>query len=216
MSVRGGTGLIKGDHHLGDIGGYFDAGDSLSGRPKRCRLMVVAERRQRLGPHKFEALHRVVAVDLLHIELAHEVDRLLGDDLSGDHDREAWRIGNDEIRRNQIGAVLQAAVDLRIVEAEIFATRRIVSGEESGADVTLVGPLSGIATEAIMEVREVWQVRYIRHQAFHPRIEYGTGVRATLGKITLDLACDLGQYPDQMGDIAAGIVNVGLYQHGIA
>src|SRR5580692_311321 len=188
------------------LAGASTPADLFRGGSKRCWLMAIAQFRQRFGPHELEALHRVVAVDLLHIELAHEVDRLLGDDLSGDHDREAWRIGNDEIRRNQIGAVLQAAVDLRIVEAEIFATRRIVSGEESGADVTLVGPLSGIATEAIMEVREVWQVRYIRHQAFHPRIEYGTGVRATLGKITLDLACDLGQYPDQMGDIAAGIV----------
>src|ERR1700722_13811803 len=215
MSVRGGTGLIKGDHHLGDIGGYFDAGDSLSGRPKRCRLMVVAERRQRLGPHKFEALHRVVAVDLLHIELAHEVDRLLGDDLSGNHNGEAWWIGDDETRRYQIAPVFQAAVDLRIVEAEIFTTRRVVSCKEAGADVTLVGSLSGIAAEAVMEMREIWQIRHVRHHAFHPRIEYGTGIGTALGKITLDLTCDLGQYPDQMRDVAAGIVDVGLYQHRI-
>src|ERR1700722_8073693 len=98
MSARGGTGLIKGDHHLGDIGRRFDTGDSLRGRSKRCWLMAVTEFCQRFGPHKLEALYRVVAVDLLHIELAHEVDRLLGDDLSRHHDRKAWRIGDNEIR----------------------------------------------------------------------------------------------------------------------
>src|ERR1700733_834035 len=197
------------------LAGASTPADLFRGGSKRCWLMAIAQFRQSFGPHQLEALHRVVAMDLLHIELAHEVDRLLGDDLSGHHDGEAWWIGDDEIRRYQIGPVLQAAVDLRIVEAEIFTTRRVVSCKEAGADVTLVGSLSGIAAEAVMEMREIWQIRHVRHHAFHPRIEYGTGIGTALGKITLDLTCDLGQYPDQMRDVAAGIVDVGLYQNRI-
>ena len=38
---------------------------------------------QRLGLQELEALPRVVAVDFLHVELAHERDDLLRDDLAG-------------------------------------------------------------------------------------------------------------------------------------
>src|SRR5580704_16470825 len=99
---------------------------SLSGRSKlRRRRAAIAEFRQRLGAHEFQALHGIVAMDLLHIELTHEVDRLLGDDLSRHHDREAWRVWNDEARGNEVGTSLQTAIDLGIAEADIFAAGRV-------------------------------------------------------------------------------------------
>src|SRR6478609_5330594 len=77
------------------------------GGPKRRRLTTVAKSRQGLRAHELQALHGVVAMDLLHIELAHEVDGFLSDDLSWHHDREAGRIRDDKARRDQVGAVLQ-------------------------------------------------------------------------------------------------------------
>src|ERR1700744_1371528 len=134
------------------LAGASTPADLFRGGSKRCWLMAIAQFRQSFGPHQLAALHRVVAVDLLHIELAHEVDRLLGHYLSGHHDRETWRVRDDEIRRYQIGPVLQAPVDLRIIEAKIFATRSIVGDKESRANVTFIGPLAGVAAEALMEV----------------------------------------------------------------
>ena len=117
---------------------------------------------------------------------------------------------------DQVGAVLQPAVDLRIVQADIFASGCIVGGIEAAADVAFVGPVSGIAAEAVMEVREVRQIGHVRHQALHPRIECIDGIGAALAQIAIDLAADLDQHADQMGDVAAGVVDVGLDQHGIA
>src|SRR5258706_12696830 len=73
--------------------------------PMRPR-MAVAEFRQSLRAHELQALRGVVAVDFLHIELAHEIDGFLRDDLTGHHDREAGRILNHEIGRNRFAAAL--------------------------------------------------------------------------------------------------------------
>src|SRR6478672_11610428 len=49
---------------------------------------------------KFQAQGCLVAVDFLHIELAHEVDGLLRNDLARHHDWEAGRIRDHELRRD--------------------------------------------------------------------------------------------------------------------
>ena len=116
-------------------------------RSRGARLRRSRALRQRFGTHQLQALGRVVAVDLLHIELAHEVDRFLRDDLPGHHDREAGRIRNDEVGRDQIGTVLQAAVDLRIGQPDVFAAGRVVGGIEAAADVAFVGLLAGVPPE---------------------------------------------------------------------
>src|SRR3984893_28367 len=84
--------------------------------------MAVTEFRQRLGPYELQAFGCVVAMDFLHIELAHEVDGLLGDDLPRHHDRETRRIGDHEIGRDEIRAILQARVDVRIGGADCSRT----------------------------------------------------------------------------------------------
>src|ERR1700704_4929501 len=102
--------------------------------PVRAR-MAITEFRQSLWPHELQALHGVVAMDFLDIELAHEVDGFLRDDLSRHHDREARRIRNHEVGGDQFGAVLQAAIDLGVGEPNVFASRRIVGSVESASDV---------------------------------------------------------------------------------
>src|SRR5688572_5258770 len=52
---------------------------------------------QRRWLEQLHALCRLVAVDFLHVQLPHERDRLVGDDLAGDHDREPRWVGNDEV-----------------------------------------------------------------------------------------------------------------------
>src|SRR6266550_3018575 len=80
--------------------------------------MAITEFRQCLATHELQASFGVVAMDFLHIELAHEVDGFLGDDLPRHHDREARRIWDHEIGRYEIRPDLQATVDLGIGEAE--------------------------------------------------------------------------------------------------
>ena len=72
------------------------------------------------------------------------------DHLAGNHDRKSGRIGNDETRRNQVEAALQAAVDLRVVETEIFAAGRVIGRKEAAADVALIGLLAGVIAKFIM------------------------------------------------------------------
>ena len=72
-------------------------------------------------PDQFQALGRLVTVNLLHIELAHEVDGVLRQHLAGHHDREARRIGNDEVCRHQIRPLFESLVDLGAVERHVFA-----------------------------------------------------------------------------------------------
>src|SRR4051794_30346300 len=69
----------------------------------------------------FQHLHAargLVPVDFLHIELAHEGDRLGRDHLAGDHDGEPGRVRNDEIGGDERRAVLQALVHLRTVQLD--------------------------------------------------------------------------------------------------
>src|SRR5262249_18397164 len=79
---------------------------------------------------------------------AHEVDRLLGDDLPGHHDREAGRIRNDEIGGDEIGAALQPYVNLGIAELDVFAACFVVGGKKTTADVAFVRLLTGVARYA--------------------------------------------------------------------
>src|SRR5882757_5702094 len=83
--------------------------------------MAITEFRQCLATHELQAPFGVVAMDFLHIELAHEVDGFLGNDLPRHHDREARRIRDHEISGDQLRTGLQASVDLGISEADIFA-----------------------------------------------------------------------------------------------
>ena len=92
----------------------------------------------------------------------------------------------------------------------------IVGGVEAAADVAFVRPLARILPEGIVEMREVRQVRHVGHQALDPRIECLADVAAALRQALVDLAADLHQHADQVGDVAARVVDVGLQQNGIS
>src|SRR3954469_12919925 len=114
--------------------------------PVRTR-MAIAKLRKSLRTHQLQTLSRVVAVDFLHIELAHEVDGFLGNDLARHHDREARRIRDHETGGDEIRTGLQPAVDLGVAKPDIFATRSIIRRVESAADIAFVGLGTGIAAE---------------------------------------------------------------------
>src|SRR3954467_7072485 len=78
--------------------------------PVRTR-MAIAKLRKSLRTHQLQTLSRVVAVDFLHIELAHEVDGFLGDDLARHHNREARRIRDHETGGDEVGPGLKATFD---------------------------------------------------------------------------------------------------------
>src|SRR6266481_7089779 len=116
--------------------------------PVRAR-MAITEFRQSLWPHELQPFRGVVAMDFLDIELAHEVDGFLGDDLPRHHDREARRIRDHEIGGDEIRAALQASVDLGISEADIFAARGVIGRVEARTNVALVGLVARVATETL-------------------------------------------------------------------
>ena len=164
--------------------------------------------RQRVSTHELQPLGRVVTVDFLHIELAHEVDRFLCDHLAGHHDREARRIRYDEVGGDQFRTLFQSTIDFGIGKPDMVAMCSIVGCIESRTDIAFVGPLAGVLSEYLMEMREVRQVRHIGHQALHPSIECLPDVWAALSQTLVDFAADLHQDADQVGDVAAGIVDV--------
>ncbi len=160
---------------------------------------------------------RLVAVDLLHIELAHEVDRLGGQHLARHHDREARRIGNDEIGRDEIRPVLQPLVDLRRRAAErTRSPPRHRRRRRRCACRPRCVPGPGIAAEGLVEAAEVRQVRHVVHQALHARLERRLRALAAILQPRLDLVADLDQHADQMRHVAARVVDVGLEQHRVA
>ncbi len=67
-----------------------------------------------------------------------------------------------------------------------------------------------------MEVREVGQVRHIRHETLDPSLECLPDVRAALREALVDLVGDRHQHADQVRHVAARIVDVGLQQDGVA
>src|SRR5262245_20337218 len=127
--------------------------------------------RQRVSTYQLQPLGRVVTMDLLHIELAHEVDRFPCDHLAGHHDREARRIRDDEVRGDQIRTLFQSTVDFRIGKPDMIAMLGIVGCVEPRADIAFVGAPACVRPERFMEMREVRQVRHVGHQALYPCVE---------------------------------------------
>ena len=66
-----------------------------------------------------------------------------------------------------------------------------------------------------MEVAEIRQIRHVRHQRLHPRVKGCLSVLATLRQLVLDLVGDLHESPDQLGHVAARVVDVRLQQHRV-
>ena len=128
------------------------------------------DRSQRLGLISFRP-KASVAVDFLHIELAHEVDGFLRNHLARHHDRKARRIGNHEVCRDG-RAALDPAIDLLAGEASHACSsprhRRGRSGVRMLPSLVL---LRGIVAEGVMEAAEVGKVGHVGDQALDARVK---------------------------------------------
>src|SRR3954451_3738893 len=113
--------------------------------------MAVTELCQRFRAHQLQAFPGVVAMDFLDIELAHEIDGFLRDDLTGDHDRKTGRIWNNETGRDQLRPALDTPIDLCVRKADILATFRVVGGVEAASDIPFVGLIARVAPETVVE-----------------------------------------------------------------
>src|SRR4029078_5650552 len=85
---------------------------------RRGARLRLADLCQGFDAYELQAFLGVVAMDFVHIELAHEVDGFLGDDLSWHHDREAGRVRNHETGGDEFRTSRQATIALGITQAE--------------------------------------------------------------------------------------------------
>src|SRR5262249_26140795 len=102
----------------------------------------------------------------------------------------------------------QPSIDFSVCQSDVFTTLGIVGGIEAAADVALIGPFAGIPAISIVEMREVRQVGDVGHQALYPRLEGLPDVGPALSQVLIDLVADLNKNADQMGNVAARVVDV--------
>ena len=122
------------------------------------------------------------------------------DHLTRHHDRKTWRVGDDKIRRNKIGPLLQPPVHLRWSASRMCSQLAAsIGGVETAADVAFIRPLAGVLAKGVVEAGKVRQVRDVGHQALHPRLEGLTDVGADLGEALFDLVADFHQDADPDG-----------------
>src|SRR5688572_24525601 len=171
---------------------------------------------QRLRGDQLESLLGVIAVNLLHVELAHEGDRLGGNDLSGDHDREPGRVGNDEVGGDELGTVFQPLVDVGTGQLDDLAVRGVIGHVERVADVADIRRSARIVPEHVVESAEVRQIRHVLHQRPHAGDELRACGLAALIELALDLPRDVGQRLQQQRGVAARVVDVRLQQDAVA
>ena len=67
-----------------------------------------------------------------------------------------------------------------------------------------------------MEAAEVRQVRHVGHERLDAGLEGGAFRLAAGCEPALDPARDLDQHADELGDVAAGVVDVRLQEHAVA
>src|SRR5438034_3445092 len=119
---------------------------------------------------EFQARGCVVAVDLLHIEFAHELNGLSCDNLTGNQDREAGGIGNHEVCRYGLAALHQI-VDLLAVQLDICAVIFVVGEKEWCTHVPFVSLTPRIVAEGVMEAAEVWKIWHVGDEALDARVK---------------------------------------------
>src|SRR3982750_1936081 len=97
-----------------------------------------------MQPDQLEAARGIVTVDLLDIELAHEVDCLAGDHLARHEDWKTGRIGNDEIGRYHSRAIFQPVIDFRARQTNVFTLDCIVRTVEGAPHIAFGRALASV------------------------------------------------------------------------
>ena len=132
----------------------------------------------------------------------------------GHHDGEARGIGDHELGGDGLAALHQI-IDLLAVELHVRAVLRVVGQEERRAHVAFVGLALRILAEGIVEPAEVRQIGHVGDQALDAGVERRLLV-VILRQLAVQFARDVGQHLDEVGDVAAGVVDVGLEQDAVA
>src|SRR5438045_6996751 len=148
----------------------------------------------------------MVAVDLRHIEVAHELNGLSCDNLAGDQDWEARGIGNHEVCRYGLAALHQI-IDLLAVQFNMYAVIFVVGEKEGCAHVPFVSLTPRIFAESVMEAAEVWKVRHVGYEALNPRVKR----RFLIGVIrerAFQVTGDIRQNLHQLGDYTTRAMDV--------
>src|SRR6184192_4624879 len=112
----------------------------------------------------------MVAVDLLHIEFAHELNGLSRDNLARNQDREAGGIGNHEVCRYRVAALHQV-IYLLAVQLHVCGVILVIGKKEGCAHVAFVSLAPRIVAEGVMEAAKVWKVGHIGDEAFDARVK---------------------------------------------
>src|SRR6476659_10872837 len=91
----------------------------------------------------------------------------------------------------------------------------VVIGEEEGrAHVAFVSLAARVVAEDVVEAAKVRQIGHVGDEALDARIESGLLVRI-LREFALQLARDVGENLDQVGDVAARVIDVSLKQDAV-
>src|SRR5436190_5424849 len=155
----------------------------------------------------------MVAVDLLHIEFAHELNGLSCDNLAGDQDWEPRGIGNHEVCRYGLAALHQI-IDLLAVQFNMYAVIFVVGEKEGCAHVPFVSLTPRIFAEGVMEAAEVWKVRHVGYEALNPRVKRGFLI-GVIRERAFQVTGDIRQHLDEVGDVTAGVIDVSLKKDAV-
>src|SRR5205814_7199900 len=161
----------------------------------------------------FQTRGCVVAVDLLHIEFAHELNGLSCDNLAGDQNREAGWIWNHEVCRDGLAALNQI-VDLLAVQLDMCAVILVVGEKEGCAHVAFVSLTPRVVAEGVMEAAEVWKVRYVGDEALDARVKRRLLI-GVLREGAIQFTGDIRQHLDEVGDVTTSVIDVSLKKDAV-
>ncbi len=92
----------------------------------------------------------------------------------------------------------------------MFALLFAIRSEECRTHVAFTGLAGGIFTEAAVKGAEVRKIRNIRHQGFDARRECFPSLCSAVRKLFLDSLRNFHEYFDQLCNVAASVVDIGL------
>src|SRR5438270_5367196 len=156
----------------------------------------------------------VVAVDLLHIEFAHELNGLSRDNLAGNQDREAGGIGNHEACRYRLAALHQV-VDLLAVQLDMCGVILVIGKKEGCAHVAFVSLAPRIIAEGVMEAAKVWKVGHIGDEAFDACVKSRLLI-GVLRERAIQFTGDIRQHLDEVCNVTTGVIDVSLKKDAVA
>src|SRR5436309_12265563 len=91
-----------------------------------------------------------------------------------------------------------------------------IRSEESRAYVAFAGCARRILAEGVMKASEIWKIRHIFHQSLYACREGLLCLFAATLKFQVYLLRNSDEDLDQMCNVAASVIDVGLQQHAIA